>query len=177
MSSRPAQGTDGPLAALARRQERARRRRLPWQTEERGPFDVVGDVHGCAETLRTLLGRLGYASGDGYAYRHPQGRRLLMLGDYVNREPAADVVLELVRRTMLEGAALALAGIRLLGLVPDRMRERRLHDRMRHMGLLGRMVAEARPRPVCDRVDTSHPSCRRCGSPAMTRPEALREGK
>ena len=60
MSSRPAQGPDSPLAALARRQERARRRTLPWQTEERGPFDVVGDVHGCARALRTLLGRLGY---------------------------------------------------------------------------------------------------------------------
>ena len=34
-----------------------------------------------------------------------------------------------------------------LDLVPDRMRKRRVHDRMQRMGLLGRRVAEARPDP------------------------------
>ena len=110
MSENQARGAAGPLVVLARRQERARRRMSPWQTGERGPFDLVGDVHGCADTLRTLLDRLGYASEDGCAYRHPQGRRLLMLGDYINRGPASQIVLEIVRRTVLDGAALALAG-------------------------------------------------------------------
>lgn len=57
MSRRPAQGPDAPLAALARRRERARRRTLPWEAGERGPFDVAGDVQGRTRTLRTLLGR------------------------------------------------------------------------------------------------------------------------
>ena len=62
-----------------------------------------------------------------------------------------------------------------LGLVPDRMRKRRLHDRMRRMGPLGRIVPKARPEPVRDRVDTLHPSYRRCGSLAKFRPEARKE--
>ena len=66
---------------------------------------------------------------------------------------------------------------RRLGLGPDRLRKRRLHDRMRRMGLPGRMVAEARSEPVRTCVDTPRPSCRRCGSLAKFRPEAPREGR
>ena len=62
----------GPLAAYVRRRERSLRRMSPWQADEAGPFDVVGDVHGCAQTLRALLERLGYGSRDGDAYRHPR---------------------------------------------------------------------------------------------------------
>ena len=67
--------------------------------------------------------------------------------------------------------------VRRLGLGPDRLRKRRLHDRMRRMGLPGRMIAEARSEPVRDWVDTPHPSYRRCGSLAKFRPEAPREGR
>lgn len=44
-------------------------------------YDIVGDVHGCLHTLRTLLGELGYRSDGG----HPDGRRLAFVGDLVNR--------------------------------------------------------------------------------------------
>lgn len=59
-----------------------------------GPFDIIGDVHGCADELETLLKRLGYTvlwSGDGEARRvridASHGRKLVLLGDLVDRGP------------------------------------------------------------------------------------------
>lgn len=46
-----------------------------------GPFDIVGDVHGCFHTLQTLMTELGYAP-DG---SHPEGRTLAFVGDIVDR--------------------------------------------------------------------------------------------
>src|SRR5580704_6289590 len=60
--------------------------------EEHGPFDVVGDVHGCCDELEMLLDRLGYQEtrledGDpvwgGRAYAHPEGRKAVFVGDLV----------------------------------------------------------------------------------------------
>ncbi len=64
--------------------------------DDRGPFDIVGDVHGCCDELETLLNRLGYepverAEHDptwgGRSYRHPEGRKMVFLGDLVDRGP------------------------------------------------------------------------------------------
>ena len=52
--------------------EVVRTRLWPDKRDERGPFDVVGDVHGCMDELAELLGRLGYREADG-VYRHPRG--------------------------------------------------------------------------------------------------------
>lgn len=74
-----------------RRMERLDIRRTPLRTDLRhlaGPFDIVGDVHGCSSELRTLLQQLGYqplAEGDGYA--HPEGRILAFVGDLIDRGP------------------------------------------------------------------------------------------
>jgi hypothetical protein len=59
-----------------------------------GPLDIVGDVHGEIEALQTLLQRLGYSS-DG---THPEGRRLVFVGDLVDRGPDSPAVAGLVRR-------------------------------------------------------------------------------
>jgi diadenosine tetraphosphatase ApaH/serine/threonine PP2A family protein phosphatase len=59
-----------------------------------GPIDIVGDVHGEIDALLTLLQRLGY-SGDG---SHPEGRRLIFVGDLVDRGPDSPSVVALVRR-------------------------------------------------------------------------------
>jgi protein phosphatase len=61
------------------------------RSAEHGPFDIVGDIHGCHAELRELLAKLGYVDG-----RHPEGRRLVFVGDYVDRGPATPEVLELV---------------------------------------------------------------------------------
>ncbi|HEY7669856.1 MAG TPA: metallophosphoesterase [Hyphomicrobium sp.] len=77
-------------------------KRLPktdWRREG-GPFDMIGDVHGCAEELVALLNRLGYGvhlegSGEGRRAetKAPKGRRAVFVGDLVDRGPnAPDVV-------------------------------------------------------------------------------------
>ena len=96
--------------ALARRERRARLRASPRQEGEPGPFDVIGDIHGCLDTARALLARLGYESVDGWVHRHPEGRRALFLGDYIDRGPASPGVLRLVHATCEEGAGIAIAG-------------------------------------------------------------------
>jgi protein phosphatase len=74
--------------------------RAPMWTDRRaetGPFDIVGDVHGCFEELRALVDALGYVDGV-----HPEGRRLVFVGDLVDRGPG---VVEVLRFVMgLEGA-------------------------------------------------------------------------
>jgi hypothetical protein len=59
-----------------------------------GPLDLVGDVHGEIDALNTLLDRLGYFP-DG---THPDGRRLVFVGDLVDRGPDSPAVVERVRR-------------------------------------------------------------------------------
>ena len=57
---------------------------------EHGPFDLIGDVHGCYDELVALLARLGYEMGDTsseIAIIPPDGRKLIFLGDLVDRGP------------------------------------------------------------------------------------------
>src|ERR1700723_2253210 len=66
---------------------------------EHGPFDIIGDVHGCFDELVELLGQLGYSvdrHGDGYSVSSPQGRKLVFVGDLVDRGPGTVQVLRLV---------------------------------------------------------------------------------
>ena len=90
------------------------RRRL-WtdRGEENGPFDIIGDVHGCLEELVELLGRLGYEvqSREGaFEVRPPEGRRAIFLGDLVDRGPKTPDVLRLVMGMVESGAALCVPG-------------------------------------------------------------------
>lgn len=75
---------------------------------EEGPFDLIGDVHGAADALRVLLGRLGYAERRG-AYRHPE-RRAVFVGDLLDRGPQIREALALVRAMVEAGSALAVVG-------------------------------------------------------------------
>jgi polynucleotide kinase-phosphatase len=74
-----------------------------------GPFDIIGDVHGCAGELLALLRRLGYGRRGG-RWSHAAGRRAVFLGDLVDRGPrvidAATIVLDMTA----DGAALAVPG-------------------------------------------------------------------
>lgn len=82
--------------------------------DQMGPFDIIGDVHGCANELRTLLNNLGYQLnsdfGGTYAYRHPEGRRALFVGDLVDRGPAVVDVLMIVRSMVEAGTGLCVMG-------------------------------------------------------------------
>ncbi|MCL4494247.1 MAG: polynucleotide kinase-phosphatase [Firmicutes bacterium] len=83
------------------------------KTHEHGPFDIVGDVHGCFDELQALTGKLGYRllRIDGrYHIEHPQNRKLIFLGDLVDRGPGIMEVLRLVMDGVDEGSALAVMG-------------------------------------------------------------------
>jgi protein phosphatase len=78
---------------------------------DHGPFDIIGDVHGCFTELTALLGRLGYeVDADSASARHPQGRRAVFVGDLVDRGPATPAVLRLVMGMTAEGSGLSVAG-------------------------------------------------------------------
>ncbi len=77
---------------------------------EHGPFDIIGDVHGCADELRTLLGQLGYEAGDSGVYGHPGGRKAVFLGDLVDRGPKIPEVLRVVMGMAEAGTALCVPG-------------------------------------------------------------------
>ncbi|HET7038024.1 MAG TPA: polynucleotide kinase-phosphatase [Thermomicrobiaceae bacterium] len=80
---------------------------------DHGPFDIVGDVHGCFDELTELLDTLGYqpCEADGVATRrHPAGRKAVFLGDLIDRGPATPAVLRLVMGMVAAGDALCLPG-------------------------------------------------------------------
>lgn len=79
-----------------------------------GPFDVIGDVHGCADELFELLHRLGYQihndPAKGPEASHPEGRRLIFVGDLVDRGPAIVKVLQLLVNSAKSGQAFCVIG-------------------------------------------------------------------
>lgn len=92
-----------------------RTRLLNDRSDERGPFDAIGDVHGCRSELETLLGRLGYvierdAQNRAVDARHPEGRRVIFLGDLIDRGPDVVGVLRLAMGMVASGNALAVPG-------------------------------------------------------------------
>ncbi|GAB7190379.1 polynucleotide kinase-phosphatase [Kineococcus sp. NUM-3379] len=92
--------------------------RVPLYTDRRGehgPFDVIGDVHGCREELQLLLVRLRYElrrdeRGRAVGASHPDGRRAVLLGDLVDRGPDTPGVLRLVMGMAADGDALVVPG-------------------------------------------------------------------
>ena len=90
-------------------------RRPLWtdRRDETGPFDIIGDVHGCADELVELLEELGYGVGGsdgGFEVRPPEGRRAVFLGDLVDRGPKSPEVLRLVMGMVGSGTALCVPG-------------------------------------------------------------------
>ncbi len=88
----------------------------PDQRALRGPFDIVGDVHGCFEELHELLAKLGYhvpQQVDQLSAQQiaaPEGRRVVFVGDFVDRGPRSMMVLKLVMTMVESGHALAVLG-------------------------------------------------------------------
>lgn len=85
---------------------------------EHGPFDIIGDVHGCFDELVDLLAKLGYsieaqangAMPSGYSVKPPEGRKAIFLGDLVDRGPKIPDVLRLVMGMVEAGRALCVPG-------------------------------------------------------------------
>ncbi|WP_296614596.1 polynucleotide kinase-phosphatase [Sphingomonas sp.] len=81
--------------------------------DELGPFDIIGDVHGCADELETLLRDLGYAvawDGKRVTVTPPEGRRAIFVGDLVDRGPRSPDVLRIAKHMLDAGTALAVVG-------------------------------------------------------------------
>lgn len=81
----------------------------------RGPFDIVGDVHGCLNELLALMEAMGYRverAGKKFAVTPPPGRALVFVGDLVDRGPAAPGVLRLAMDMARAGTALCVPGNR-----------------------------------------------------------------
>ncbi|BCJ53124.1 polynucleotide kinase-phosphatase [Actinoplanes sp. NBRC 14428] len=74
-----------------------------------GPFDIIGDVHGCHAELETLLTTLGYAVSRENAV-HPEGRTAVFVGDLVDRGPDSPGVLRLVMGMVRNGTAICVPG-------------------------------------------------------------------
>ncbi|MCZ7861156.1 polynucleotide kinase-phosphatase [Agrobacterium salinitolerans] len=81
-----------------------------------GPFDIIGDIHGMTDELEALLTKLGWSfswSGEGedraVALSHPEGRKLVFVGDAVDRGPRSLDALRVMRSAIESGVGYAVA--------------------------------------------------------------------
>jgi protein phosphatase len=83
-----------------------------WNNRKReaGPFDIIGDVHGCCDELEQLLQQLGYERNDGGPWAHPGGRKAIFVGDLVDRGPRVVDTLRTVMSMSQAGSALSVPG-------------------------------------------------------------------
>ena len=83
-----------------------------WNNRKRdtGPFDIIGDVHGCCDELELLLQQLGYERNDGAPWTHPGGRKAIFVGDLVDRGPRIVDTLRTVMSMSAAGTALSVPG-------------------------------------------------------------------
>lgn len=92
---------------------RAQVERTPLWTDRRtelGPFDIIGDVHGCYAELTQLLTQLGYAPDPENVWRHPENRRAVFVGDLVDRGPQVVASVRLAQGMVQAGTALCMPG-------------------------------------------------------------------
>ncbi|MBA4387757.1 MAG: polynucleotide kinase-phosphatase [Verrucomicrobia bacterium] len=86
---------------------------------EHGPFDIIGDIHGCCDELEQLLRNLGYKVQENQpsdplwgdkVYTHSEGRKAIFLGDIVDRGPKVLDSLRIVRNMVKAGNAHCVPG-------------------------------------------------------------------
>ena len=83
-----------------------------------GPFDIIGDIHGCYDETILLLEKLGYSINGveadsknyGLEVKHPENRQVIFLGDLMDRGPNSPAVLKLVMSMVHSGIALCVPG-------------------------------------------------------------------
>ncbi len=90
-------------------------RQLLWNNlkHEHGPFDIIGDVHGCFDELLALFQEMGYSvkqNGGEYRVSPPDGRKAIFVGDLVDRGPKIPDTLRLAMSMVKDGAAFCVPG-------------------------------------------------------------------
>ena len=80
-----------------------------------GPLDIVGDVHGEIDPLRSLMRHLGYDENG----NHPDSRHLVLVGDLADRGPDSPAVVNLVQRLIESGRAQCVLGNHDLNILLD----------------------------------------------------------
>ncbi len=80
---------------------------------DHGPFDIIGDIHGCFDELIDLLQKLNYQitiNEQGYQIIHPENRKIVFVGDLVDRGPKSPDVLKLVMSVVTSGVGYCVNG-------------------------------------------------------------------
>lgn len=72
-------------------------------------FDIIGDVHGYASKLKELLIKMGYENKNN-TFTHPLGRKVIFIGDYIDRGSEEEAVLDIVRGMVDSDNAFAIMG-------------------------------------------------------------------
>ncbi len=90
-------------------------RQVLWNNKkhEHGPFDIIGDIHGCFDETKDLLKKLGYKvskTNDRYSVKHPEDRKIIFVGDLVDRGPKTPEVIRLVKHAVEDGQAFCVLG-------------------------------------------------------------------
>jgi protein phosphatase len=80
------------------------------RSQDHGPFDIIGDVHGCCDELESLLQQLGYTQNGSESWGHPSGRKAIFVGDLVDRGPRTVDTLRTVMAMSRAGSALCVPG-------------------------------------------------------------------
>jgi hypothetical protein len=73
-------------------------------------FDIIGDIHGYGTALEILLERMGYSEKEPYNFTHPENRKVLFIGDYIDRGEEILKTLRIVRTMQENGNAIAIMG-------------------------------------------------------------------
>lgn len=72
-------------------------------------YDIIGDIHGCSLTLVSLLSDLGYEQDTDGVFRHAE-RKVIFLGDFIDRGPGQREVISIVKQMITAGSALSVMG-------------------------------------------------------------------
>lgn len=87
------------------------RTKLPLdERSEHGPFDIIGDVHGCFGELTKLIRKLGYKQDENGKYHHEENRKLVFVGDVVDRGEASIPTLKLIMKLCRDDIAYMVLG-------------------------------------------------------------------
>jgi hypothetical protein len=73
-------------------------------------FDIIGDIHGYGKELIIVLEKMGYSEKEPYNYAHADGRKVIFIGDYIDRGPEILLTLRIVRTMQENGNAIAIMG-------------------------------------------------------------------